>query len=60
MPLGVKFPPFFGQVVKIKTRYTQLSIKTGENVKARDSFTYRWDGKQPLIISPHSPAMPEK
>lgn len=32
----------------------------GSEVKARYSFTYKWDGKQWLITSHHSSAMPEK
>lgn len=40
--------------------YTFTMGKTGKEVKARYSYTYRWDGKEWLITSHHSSAMPEK
>jgi len=40
--------------------YTFTFHKTGEQVKARYTFTYKWDGNQWLITSHHSSAMPEK
>jgi uncharacterized protein (TIGR02246 family) len=40
--------------------YTFTFGKTGEQVKARYTYTYKWDGKSWLITSHHSSAMPEK
>ena len=40
--------------------YTFRFARTGTEMKARYSFTYRRDGTQWLIISHHSSAMPEK
>lgn len=40
--------------------YTFTFAKTGGQVKARYTYTYQWDGKQWLITSHHSSAMPEK
>jgi uncharacterized protein (TIGR02246 family) len=40
--------------------YTFTFAKTGIQVKARYSYTYKWDGKQWLITSHHSSAMPEQ
>lgn len=40
--------------------YTFTFAATGEVVKARYSYTYKWMGKEWLITSHHSSAMPEK
>jgi uncharacterized protein (TIGR02246 family) len=40
--------------------YTFTFATTGAQVKARYSYTYKWDGTQWLITSHHSSAMPEK
>jgi uncharacterized protein (TIGR02246 family) len=40
--------------------YTFTFAKTGEEVSARYSFTYRWNGSEWLITSHHSSSMPER
>lgn len=40
--------------------YTFTYGSSGAQVKARYTFTYKWDGKEWLITSHHSSAMPEK
>jgi len=40
--------------------YTFTFAKTGAQVHARYSYTYKWDGSQWLITTHHSSGMPEK
>lgn len=40
--------------------YTFKFGKTGQQVKARYTYTYRWNGKEWKISSHHSSALPEK
>lgn len=40
--------------------YTFTSGTTGKDIKARYSYTYKWNGKDWLITSHHSSMMPEQ
>lgn len=44
----------------IDTGLYTFTFGDGSQVKARYTFTYKWNGKQWLITSHHSSAMPEK
>jgi len=44
----------------IDTGLYTFAFNNGTQVKARYTYTYKWDGKQWLITSHHSSGMPEK
>jgi uncharacterized protein (TIGR02246 family) len=44
----------------IDTGLYTFTFSNGDQVKARYTYTYQWDGKRWLITSHHSSAMPEK
>ena len=44
----------------IDTGLYTFTFSNGDQVKARYTYTYKWDGKRWLITSHHSSAMPEK
>jgi uncharacterized protein (TIGR02246 family) len=46
--------------VAIDSGLYTFTFGDGSTVKARYTYTYKWDGKQWLITSHHSSAMPEK